>query len=72
MCNLASIALPSFIQGNRYDFQKLHDVAKVVVFNLNHVIDANYYPILEARRSNMCYRPIGLGVQGLADTFMVL
>jgi len=72
VCNLASIALPSFIRGNRYDFQKLHDVAKVVAFNLNRVIDVNYYPIPEARRSNMRHRPIGLGVQGLADTFMVL
>ncbi|KAI9430551.1 ribonucleotide reductase [Lactarius indigo] len=57
---------------NRYDFQKLHDVAKVVAYNLNRVIDANYYPVPEARRSNMRHRPIGLGVQGLADTFMVL
>ena len=72
VCNLASIALPSFIRGQRYDFQKLHDVAKVVAFNLNRVIDANYYPVPEARRSNMRHRPIGLGVQGLADTFMVL
>lgn len=72
VCNLASIALPSFIRGERYDFQKLHDVAKVVAFNLNRVIDANYYPVPEARRSNMRHRPIGLGVQGLADTFMVL
>ncbi|KAI9509479.1 ribonucleotide reductase [Russula earlei] len=72
VCNLASIALPSFIRGKRYDFQKLHDVAKVVAFNLNRVIDVNYYPVPEARRSNMRHRPIGLGVQGLADTFMVL
>jgi ribonucleoside-diphosphate reductase subunit M1 len=72
VCNLASIALPSFIRGNRYDFQKLHDVTKVVAFNLNRVIDKNYYPVPETRRSNMKHRPIGLGVQGLADTFMVL
>ncbi|KAF8267329.1 ribonucleotide reductase [Lactarius quietus] len=72
VCNLASIALPSFIRGNRYDFQKLHDVAKVVAYNLNRVIDVNFYPVPEARRSNMRHRPIGLGVQGLADTFMVL
>ena len=72
MCNLASIALPSFIRGKRYDFQKLHDVAKVVAFNLNGAIDADYYPAPEARRSNMRHRPIGLGVRGLADTFMVL
>ena len=72
VCNLASIALPSFIRGKKYDFQKLHDVAKAVAFNLNRLIDSNYYPVPEARRSNMRHRPIGLGVQGLADTFMVL
>lgn len=55
-----------------YDFQKLHDVAKVVAFNLNRVIDVNFYPVPEARRSNMRHRPIGLGVQGLADAFMIL
>lgn len=55
-----------------YDFQKLHDVTKTVAFNLNRVIDRNYYPIPEARRSNMRNRPIGIGVQGLADAFMAL
>lgn len=72
MCNLGSIALPSFIRGKEYDFQKLHDVTKVVAFNLNRVIDVNYYPVPEARRSNMRNRPIGIGVQGLADLFMAL
>ncbi|OCB89086.1 hypothetical protein A7U60_g3769 [Sanghuangporus baumii] len=72
VCNLASIALPSFIRGNKYDFQKLHDVAKVVTFNLNRIIDVNYYPVPEARNSNTRHRPIGIGVQGLADTFMAL
>lgn len=72
MCNLASLALPTFIVDGKYDFQKLHDVCKVVAFNLNRIIDVNYYPIPEARRSNMRHRPIGLGVQGLADTFMAL
>lgn len=72
VCNLASIALPSFIEGGKYNFQKLHDVTKVVAFNLNRIIDANYYPIPEARRSNMRHRPIGVGVQGLADAFMAL
>lgn len=72
VCNLASIALPSFIEGGRYNFKKLHAVAKVVSFNLNRIIDVNYYPIPEARRSNMRNRPIGIGVQGLADTFMAL
>jgi ribonucleoside-diphosphate reductase subunit M1 len=72
VCNLASLALPSFIVNGKYDFQKLHDVTKVVAFNLNRIIDVNYYPIPEARRSNMRHRPIGVGVQGLADTFMAL
>ncbi|KAF8576687.1 ribonucleotide reductase alpha subunit [Ramaria rubella] len=74
VCNLASIALPSFIDSKSgiYDFQKLHDVVKVVAFNLNRIIDVNYYPVPEARRSNMRHRPIGVGVQGLADTFMAL
>ncbi|CAL1712933.1 unnamed protein product [Somion occarium] len=76
VCNLASIALPTFIEstesGKVYNFKKLHDVAKVVAFNLNRIIDVNYYPIPEARRSNMRHRPIGVGVQGLADAFMCL
>ncbi|CDO77157.1 hypothetical protein BN946_scf184657.g32 [Trametes cinnabarina] len=65
VCNLASIALPSFIENGKYNFQKLHDVTKVVAFNLNRIIDVNHYPIPEARRSNMRHRPIGIGVQGL-------
>jgi ribonucleoside-diphosphate reductase subunit M1 len=72
VCNLASIALPTFINHGKYDFQKLHDVTKVVAFNLNRIIDVNFYPVPEARRSNMRHRPIGIGVQGLADTFMAL
>jgi ribonucleoside-diphosphate reductase subunit M1 len=72
VCNLASIALPTFIKDGEYDFQKLHDVTKVVAFNLNRIIDVNYYPVPEARKSNMRHRPIGIGVQGLADTFMAL
>ncbi|TDL23158.1 hypothetical protein BD410DRAFT_827870 [Rickenella mellea] len=72
VCNLASISLPAFIRGNKYDFQLLHKVAKVVAFNLNRIIDVNYYPVPEARRSNMRHRPIGVGVQGLADAFMAL
>lgn len=72
VCNLASIALPSFVSHSQYDFKKLHDVAKVVAYNLNRIIDVNYYPIPEARKSNMRHRPIGIGVQGLADTFMML
>ena len=74
VCNLASIALPTFIDISRgnFDFAKLHEVAEVLVRNLNKIIDVNYYPVEEARRSNMRHRPTGLGVQGLADAFMAL
>merc|ERR1712051_350874 len=74
VCNLASIALPAFVQedGNAYDFKGLYDVVKVATKNLNKVIDRNYYPVDEARRSNMKHRPIGLGVQGLADAFLMM
>lgn len=72
VCNLASISLPSFIESGEYNFQKLHDITKVVAFNLNRIIDVNFYPIPEARKSNMRHRPIGIGVQGLADAFMAL
>ncbi|KAL8396985.1 hypothetical protein RB594_003904 [Gaeumannomyces avenae] len=74
VCNLASLALPQFIDYNEgvYDFQKLHKVTQVVVRNLNKIIDVNYYPVQEARNSNMRHRPIGLGVQGLADAFLAL
>uniref|UniRef100_A0A0K3CUU9 Ribonucleoside-diphosphate reductase n=1 Tax=Rhodotorula toruloides TaxID=5286 RepID=A0A0K3CUU9_RHOTO len=72
VCNLASIALPSFIKNGEYDFKKLHDVVKVVTYNLNRIIDVNYYPVKEAERSNFRHRPIGIGVQGLADAFMAL
>ncbi|KAF9029927.1 ribonucleotide reductase alpha subunit [Hymenopellis radicata] len=72
VCNLASIALPTYIKDGKFDFEKLHAVTKVVTFNLNRVIDVNYYPTIEARRSNMRNRPIGVGVQGLADAFMAL
>eukprot|EP00747_Dinoflagellata_sp_TGD_P138031 gnl/TRDRNA2_/TRDRNA2_175747_c3_seq33.p1 gnl/TRDRNA2_/TRDRNA2_175747_c3~~gnl/TRDRNA2_/TRDRNA2_175747_c3_seq33.p1 ORF type:complete len:815 (+),score=195.63 gnl/TRDRNA2_/TRDRNA2_175747_c3_seq33:61-2505(+) len=72
VCNLASIALPSFVNegGESYDFQRLYEVTKVATRNLNKVIDRNYYPVEDARRSNMKHRPIGLGVQGLADAFL--
>jgi len=74
VCNLASIALPSFAssEGEPYDFQKLYEVTKVATKNLNKVIDRNYYPVEEARRSNFRNRPVGLGVQGLADTFLMM
>ncbi|MBK8110208.1 MAG: ribonucleoside-diphosphate reductase subunit alpha [Saprospiraceae bacterium] len=74
VCNLASIALPRFVDPvtKLFDFEKLHEITKVVTRNLNKVIDINYYPIEEARNSNMRHRPIGIGVQGLADAFMMM
>ncbi len=71
VCNLASISLAKFIgEDGEYDFQRLYDISRVVTRNLNKVIDINYYPIEEARNSNMRHRPIGIGVQGLADAFI--
>lgn len=70
VCNLASIALPMYVKDGMFDHQKLYDITYVITKNLNKVIDINYYPIPEARNSNMRHRPIGIGVQGLADTFM--
>lgn len=77
VCNLASIALPSYIEYDEnnkpsYNFQKLHEVAKVITKNLNKVIDVNFYPVEKARRSNLKHRPIGIGVQGLADTYAIM
>ena len=72
VCNLASIALPMFVENGKFDHQKLYDVTYKVTKNLNVVIDRNYYPVQEARNSNMRHRPIGLGVQGLADAFILL
>ncbi len=73
VCNLASIALNKFVgEDGKYDHQKLYEITKVITRNLNKVIDVNYYPVEEARNSNMRHRPIGLGVQGLADTFIML
>ena len=72
VCNLASIALSRFVNDGKFDHQKLYDITKVVTRNLNKVIDVNYYPVPEARNSNMRHRPIGIGVQGLADTFLLL
>merc|ERR1712186_103739 len=68
------IALPTFVHssGDSYDFDGLYEVTKVATRNLNKVIDRNYYPVEEARRSNMRHRPIGLGVQGLADAFLMM
>lgn len=76
VCNLASVALPAFVQSDEnntwYDFEGLHAVTKVIAKNLNKIIDRNYYPVPEARNSNMRNRPIAVGVQGLADAFMML
>jgi ribonucleoside-diphosphate reductase alpha chain len=72
VCNLASIALPMFVKNGSFDHKELFRVTKRVTKNLNRVIDRNYYPVKEAENSNMRHRPIGLGVQGLADTFIML
>ncbi len=73
VCNLASIALPKFVtEEGKFDHQRLYDITKVITRNLNKVIDVNYYPVEEARNSNMRHRPIGIGVQGLADAFILL
>jgi len=76
VCNLASISLGKFVKVGRdlreFDFQKLYEVARVVTRNLNKVIDVNYYPVPEARNSNMRHRPVGIGVQGLADAFILM
>ena len=72
VCNLASIALPMFVDNGKFDHDKLYEVTYKVTKNLNVVIDRNYYPVPEARNSNMRHRPVGLGVQGLADAFIQL
>jgi len=73
VCNLASLALPKYVNEDKtFDHQKLFDVTYQATLNLNKIIDGNYYPVEEARNSNMRHRPIGLGVQGLADTFIMM
>src|SRR4051812_9957393 len=73
VCNLASIALPKFVtEDGKFDHQRLYDITKVITRNLNKVIDVNFYPVEEAKNSNMRHRPIGIGVQGLADAFILL
>ena len=79
VCNLCSIALPAFVVTDpsgvnppTYDFEKLHQISRMATYNLNRVIDINYYPTEKTRRSNLRHRPIGIGVQGLADTFMMM
>lgn len=72
VCNLASIALPRFVEDGKFDHQKLFEITYVITKNLNKIIDRNYYPVAEARNSNMRHRPIGIGVQGLADAFILM
>ena len=73
VCNLASIALSKFVKDNKtFDYDKLHDVTKVVTSNLNKIIDVNFYPTPKTERSNLLHRPIGIGVQGLADAFILM
>ena len=72
VCNLASIALPKFVDNGEFNHKQLYDITRVVTRNLNKVIDVNYYPIPEARNSNMRHRPVGIGVQGLADAFIMM
>ena len=72
VCNLASIALPRFVINNKFDHQKLYEVTYEATKNLNKIIDNNYYPVQEAKTSNLRHRPIGLGIQGLADAFIML
>ncbi len=72
VCNLASIALPRFVINGKFDHEKLYEVTYQATKNLNKIIDNNYYPIIEAKNSNLKHRPIGLGVQGLADVFILL
>ncbi|MBF32092.1 MAG: ribonucleoside-diphosphate reductase subunit alpha [Aequorivita sp.] len=72
VCNLASIALPMFVKNGEFDHKELFKVTKRVTKNLNRVIDRNYYPVIEAQNSNFRHRPVGLGIQGLADAFIML
>jgi len=74
VCNLASIALPAFVDelNKTFNYKKLHEVTKIVTNNLNKIIDINFYPTEKTKRSNLLHRPIGIGVQGLADTFIML
>jgi ribonucleotide reductase alpha subunit len=74
VCNLASIALPVFVdeKTKQFNYEKLHEVTKVVTNNLNRVIDINFYPTEKTKRSNFKHRPIGIGIQGLADTFVLM
>ncbi|MDX2196647.1 MAG: ribonucleoside-diphosphate reductase subunit alpha [Cytophagales bacterium] len=72
VCNLASLAIPKFVENGKLDHDKLFEITKVVTKNLNRIIDINYYPVEQARNSNVRHRPIGIGIQGLADAFIML
>ena len=72
VCNLASICLPRFVENGEFNFTKLMEVSKVATYNLNNLIDKNYYPVEQAKRSNLRHRPIGVGVQGLADVYNIM
>ena len=72
VCNLASIALPKFVIDGKFNHEKLYNITRLVTHNLNKIIDINYYPVEEAKRSNLRHRPLGIGVQGLADAFILL
>lgn len=72
VCNLASISLSKFVENGKFNFEKLYEITRTVTRNLNKVIDINYYPIPEARNSNLRHRPVGIGVQGLADAFILM
>ncbi|WP_158963103.1 ribonucleoside-diphosphate reductase subunit alpha [Myroides fluvii] len=72
VCNLASIALPRYVEEGVFNLQRLYEVTKIITVNLNKIIDHNYYPLPEAKNSNLKHRPIGIGIQGLADAFMLL
>ena len=72
VCNLASIGLPRFVSNGEFDFQMLHKVTKTVTRNLDKIIDLNFYPLPETKKSNMRHRPAGIGVQGLLDVFAIL
>lgn len=72
VCNLASVALPKFVEEGKFDYDRLFEVVYAITKNLNRIIDNNYYPVPEARKSNLRHRPIGIGVQGLADAFILM
>lgn len=72
VCNLASICLPKFVEGSTVNYKKIYEIARIITYNLNNIIDINFYPSKKTKKSNMRHRPIGIGVQGLANVFMML